>query len=208
MYEEQGYVNITNLEELEILKEEDPRLKEIVASLGTDIQVSQAVKSFWDSPFYFIYNFIQKIVDTVTGKSTETKKTKPEKEKILKDLEKILKEKAKSLNFTQELKRLVAIKTSTLKELSDYAMVEYSYLNKLINGKLPEQATISRDLIVRLCLAMKLNLLQSNELMSKAGYLLSGQNERDITLCICIESGAGVILTNELLEERKQKLLI
>lgn len=126
---------------------------------------------------------------------------------ILEAILDIAQEEADTVTFGEKVRDLSYSKFETNKRFAEMADIDYAYLNKLINGKLRPNATISRDLAIKICLALELDLLEANELLSLAGYILCGSTKRDRILSICVQQKAGVIATNEVLLKREQSLL-
>lgn len=171
------------------------------------------------SPFAGIVKFFHSILIRSLQKEsyTETghypnrleRKHMYDHKKIILDLEQILKENEETLSFIDELKVHVnlALQSISLKKLSDNVQIDYSYLNKLLNNKLPDNTVISRDLIVKFGLALQLDFIETNKLLAKSGYILCGQNVRDIILGLCLDHRVGIIDTNILLEQRGLRML-
>lgn len=94
-----------------------------------------------------------------------------------------------------------------LRDLSDKAQVDYSYLNKIVNKKIPDDLQISKDVVIKLCLSLKLGLITSKKMLFKAGYSLSNSIKRDLVLRNCISKKLSVIDTNLELDKHKLKPL-
>ena len=129
-----------------------------------------------------------------------------DKEKILSDIETVLASKKNEYAFSNVLKNIMLEKNFTMAKLAQEANVDYSYLNKLMNNKLPENS-IRKDYIIKLAFAMHLNVIETGLLLEPAGYILFGAGERETFLMVCLEHGVPLDEVNELLEDKGFKKL-
>lgn len=159
------------------------------------------------TPFVSLMKLIKKIIGVVSKKSNYKRNKDEQKKKVLSEIEKLLLNNSDISSFTSELNVISGKKGISLTSLADKACVDYSYLNKFINNKLPIGAVVSRDFTLKLCLALELNLHETNELITKAGYIICGQNERDIVISVCIENLVGLMTTNEILYDKGLRTL-
>ncbi|HZG85611.1 hypothetical protein [Paenibacillus sp.] len=213
-----------DVRELQVYKEHRHRFESVLPYLELDIRSSLAIKNALSKIAFQPFTFAIQLVKTLSQALLAGKRggTPPglngagaavgavaaiDKHAMVYKIQEMLREEATHASFAQELNRIAFAKVSTVKELSERSNIEYSYLNKLLNNKLRPNATISRDLTIKLCLALELDLLEANELMSRAGYILCGNTERDRLLSLCVQEKTGVMTANEILEARQLPLL-
>lgn len=104
-----------------------------------------------------------------------------------------------------EIRKQIAFRSDlSQREICARAAIDEAYLSKLLNGKYDK---FTKDKLIRLCLALDLNLKDTNNILSKAGYILIGNNKRDVIISICVDSKQGLVMTNELLYQYNQPLL-
>jgi hypothetical protein len=96
-------------------------------------------------------------------------KTIKSNDEIFNSILQMVEDNADSETFAQRVKTMSFQKYKTTKEFSESENIDYSHLNKLINGKLRENAVISRDLAIKICLALELDLLDCNKLFPWQG---------------------------------------
>jgi hypothetical protein len=222
--EERNIVLVPDLAQIQVFKDNPKSLQEYIPYIQSSIDFTtdfaSALKKFLYSPFLFIselvrkINFIKKTPENVTQVenypnpliSTSVKSIKMNDE-IFSSILTMVEDHIDTETFAQRVKNLSFQKYKTTKEFSDSANIDYSHLNKLINGKLRENAVISRDLAIKICLALELDLLDSNELLSLAGYILCGNTRRDRVLSLCVMHKVGVITTNIILDKRGLPIL-
>jgi hypothetical protein len=222
--EERNIVLVPDLTQIQVFKENPKSIQEYIPyiqnSIDYTMDLASALKKFLFSPFLFISdlirknNFIKKTSkDTIETDNysnalttTSIKKIKSNDE-IFSSILTMVEDNADTETFAERVKTLSFQKYNTTKEFSEKANIDYSHLNKLINGKLRENAVISRDLAVKICLALELDLLESNELLSLAGYILCGNTSRDRVLSLCVMHKVGVITTNIILDKRRLPIL-
>jgi transcriptional regulator with XRE-family HTH domain len=94
----------------------------------------------------------------------------------------------------------------TQKELSERANVSYTTLNKVLNKK-KNIDNISLNYILKLCLAMNLDIDETQKLLLFSGYVLTGKDDREIYLRLAIKNKLGVVKTNLYLDENNLQLL-
>jgi len=92
------------------------------------------------------------------------------------------------------------------KELSERANVNYTTLNKVLNKK-KNIDNISMNYILKLCLAMNLDIDETQKLLLFSGYVLTGKDDREIYLRTAIKNKLGVVKTNLYLDENNLQLL-
>jgi len=92
------------------------------------------------------------------------------------------------------------------KELSERANVNYTTLNKVLNKK-KNIDNISMNYILKLCLAMNLDIDETQKLLLFSGYVLTGKDDREIYLRIAIKNKLGVVKTNLYLDDNNLQLL-
>ncbi|MEH7123715.1 hypothetical protein V7127_10705 [Bacillus sp. JJ1773] len=222
--EERNIVLVPDLTQIQVFKENPKSLQEYIPYIQSSIDyttdLASALKKFLYSPFLFItelvrkINFIKKTPGNViemdnypTPFSLTSVKTIKSNDEIFNSILTMVEDNADSETFAQRVKTLSFQKYKTTKEFSESANVDYSHLNKLINGKLRENAVISRDLAIKICLALELDLLDCNELLSLAGYILCGNTRRDRVLSLCVMHKVGVTTANIILEKRGLPIL-
>lgn len=58
----------------------------------------------------------------------------------------------------------------------------------------------SKDVIIRICFALKLNIAEALELLAAAGFVLSKSNSKDLVLRYCLENNIyDIYIINDLL---------
>jgi DNA-binding Xre family transcriptional regulator len=222
--EERNIVLVPDLNQIQVFKENPKSLQEYIPYIQSNIDFTSdlagTLKKFLYSPFLFItelirkINFIKKTSENVIEVDSNSNILAPTSVKAVKSNDEIfssiltmVEDHADTETFAQRVKKLSFQKYKTTKEFSESANIDYSHLNKLINGKLRENAVISRDLAIKICLALELDLLDSNELLSLAGYILCGNTSRDRMLSLCIMHKTGVTQANIILEKRGLPIL-
>lgn len=204
---EQGIWTVPDLQDtLDSLK--DPAADKLKSVLKDDIRVSEELKKMGKfvsqlfSPITYIWKMFKSELAAPTVKTAE-------KEQALSELLKKLSEQASLQSFVAELNKYLNpyLAEHSLRQLSEEAMIDYSYLNKLYNNKLPQHREVGRDLILKLALVLKLSSKDANELLKKAGYFLAGENTRDLIIGHCLDHKAGLDDTNTYLYEKGQKPL-
>jgi hypothetical protein len=99
--------------------------------------------------------------------------------------------------FTALLRVYMADKDITAPELYNAALVEKSYFYQILRG----DHVPSRDAAIRIILALYLDIEEATKLMNTLGYSFFGKNRRDIIITACIEHGAGLYITELLLNK-------
>lgn len=92
------------------------------------------------------------------------------------------------------------------KELSERANVSYTTLNKILNNR-KNLDNISMNYIIKLCLAMKLSIDETQKLLLLSGYVLTGKDDRERYIRLAIKDNLGVVKTNLYLDENNLPLL-
>lgn len=207
---EQGIWTVPDLEEnLNSLK--NPAADKLISVLKDDITVSEKVKGIKNFVLFLLapITYIMKLLSWDDSKTAAPKEKTTEKEQALSELLKNLSEQASLQSFTLELNKYLNpyLVGHSLKQLSEKAMIDYSYLNKLHNNKLPKDREIGRDLIFKLALVLRLSWNDTNGLLIKAGYFLAGECTRDLIIGYCLEYKVGLDTTNNYLFDHGQKLL-
>jgi hypothetical protein len=222
--EERNIVLVPDLTQIQVFKENPKTLQEYIPYIQSSIDYTRdltgALRKFLYSPFLFITELVRKIkfikttseniieMENKSNLLTSTSiKTIKSNDEIFSSILTMVEDNADTETFAQRVKNLSFQKYKTTKDFSQSANIDYSHLNKLINGKLRENAVISRDLAVKICLALELDLLESNELLSLAGYILCGNTTRDRVLSLCVMHKVGVMTTNILLDKRGLPIL-
>jgi len=209
LYEDEDIIYTGNLDKISTLQE----ASYLTNVLQFDMEATRSFEKIvdrmnWYNPLSYIMRLIQKIINVVSKKGKHIRHRKTEKEKILTDIETLLRSKSDINDFSTELNKLLGEKeVDNLSAFADKACVDYSYLNKIINRKLPDKTVVSRDFTIKLCLALELDLNESNDLISRAGYVICGQNKRDIVVSVCLQYRTGVMETNLILDELELKPL-
>ncbi|OLS36218.1 hypothetical protein [Bacillus sp. MRMR6] len=223
--EERNIVLMPDLTQIQVFKENPTSIQEFIPyiqnSIDYTMDLASALKKFLYSPFLFFTDLIRKnnlvkktsknTIETDNNYSSSLTRTSVKKiksnDEIFSSILTMVEDNADTETFAERVKALSFHKYNTTKEFSAKANIDYSHLNKLINGKLRENAVISRDLAIKICLALELDLLESNELLSLAGYILCGNTSRDRVLSLCVMHKVGVITTNMILDKRGLPIL-
>ena len=110
------------------------------------------------------------------------KPTIPSPEEKLEKLTKAIQEYAKAAKnaviFHDLLLEYFSKSNMTQKSLATRADVNYYTLNSILNNH--PHNNLSRDYILKLCLAMKLSIDETDKLLCSAGYILIGIDDREI----------------------------
>lgn len=223
--EERSIILVPDLTQIQVFKDNPKTLQEYIPYIQSSIDYTRdltgAFKKFLYSPFLFISEIIRKIQFRKTtssenvidiGKVSNTSpsnfvKSIKSDDEVFTSILTMVEEHANTETFSQRVKVLSFQKFKTTKDFSELASIDYSHLNKLLNGKLRDNAVISRDLTIKICLALELDLLEANELLSLAGYILCGNTSRDRVLSLCVMQKTGVTTANIILEKRGLPLL-
>lgn len=91
------------------------------------------------------------------------------------------------------------------KELASMSHLNYNTLNSVLKNNPCKK--ISREYILKLSIAMKLSMLETDKLLCSAGYILIGLDERDLQLRAAITNGMDLEDINIILHEKGLKLL-
>ncbi len=182
-----------------------------VKLLSEDMQLTTTWTTLYKSAFTKPIFFLIKLMEYIVRKSKKVDdriEHRRDKEKILEEIDEALKVDANILDVVQKLNQIIFEKDLKLVEVADRSDIDYSYLNKFLNKKFDNNnKTITKSFLLRLCLALELDLNDTNDLICRAGYFLCGQDKRDIVISICIDNKAGLILTNQILDEKGFKIL-
>jgi hypothetical protein len=85
------------------------------------------------------------------------------------------------------------------------ASINKAYWSNLINDKVTKH---DKDKLIRIAISLKLNLLETMQLLHKAGFTLCEENGKDNVIIFCIEEGVYDLHdVEELLEEKSQRTL-
>jgi len=125
---------------------------------------------------------------------------------IARELEEIVENRKDIEDFEYLLRRHYVKSNMSQVNLANRANVEYTTLNKILNNK-REVENISKDYIIKLCLGLRLNIRQSQELLMSAGYVLVGISERELFIRAAIQEGLNITDTNLVLDLNGMKLL-
>lgn len=121
-----------------------------------------------------------------------------------KKLEDILLEFAEEEKFSLYLNKLIIEKNFSIPEVIQSSNINKSYFYKILRGdKIP-----SRDKIIQISFALKLNIEETTNLLTKCNYILYGKNKRDIIILYCMEHNMSLIETNHILLSFEQEGLI
>ena len=125
---------------------------------------------------------------------------------IARELEDIVQSRRDMEGFEYLLRKHYVKSNMTQTQLANRANVEYTTLNKILNNR-RDVDNISKDYIVKLCIGLKLNLSESQELLMTAGYVLLGISERELFIRAAIQEGLSVTDANLVLDMNGMKLL-
>jgi|GEM_PF-5953006 len=122
------------------------------------------------------------------------------------ELEKIVENKKDMEGFEYLLRRHYVKSNMSQVELANKSSVEHTTLNKILNNR-RDVETISKDYIIKLCLGLRLNMRECQELLMSAGYVLLGISERELFIRAAIEEKLNITETNLVLDYNGMKLL-
>jgi len=122
------------------------------------------------------------------------------------ELEKIVENKKDMEGFEYLLRRHYVKSNMSQVELANKSSVELTTLNKILNNR-RDVETISKDYIIKLCLGLRLNMSECQELLMSAGYVLLGISERELLIRAAIEEKLNITETNLVLDYNGMKLL-
>jgi len=122
------------------------------------------------------------------------------------ELEKIVENKKDMEGFEYLLRRHYVKSNMSQVELANKSSVEHTTLNKILNNR-RDVETISKDYIIKLCLGLRLNMSECQELLMSAGYVLLGISERELFIRAAIEEKLNITETNLVLDYNGMKLL-
>jgi len=122
------------------------------------------------------------------------------------ELEKIVENKKDMEGFEYLLRRHYVKSNMSQVELANKSSVELTTLNKILNNR-RDVETISKDYIIKLCLGLRLNMSECQELLMSAGYVLLGISERELFIRAAIEEKLNITETNLVLDYNGMKLL-
>jgi len=125
---------------------------------------------------------------------------------IARELEDIVQSRRDMEGFEYLLRKHYVKSNMTQTQLANRANVEYTTLNKILNNR-RDVDNISKDYIVKLCIGLKLNLSESQELLMTAGYVLLGISERELFIRAAIQEGLNITDANLVLDMNGMKLL-
>src|SRR6056297_658510 len=125
---------------------------------------------------------------------------------IARELEDIVQSRRDMEGFEYLLRKHYVKSNMTQTQMANRANVEYTTLNKILNNR-RDVDNISKDYIVKLCIGLKLNLSESQELLMTAGYVLLGISERELFIRAAIQEGLSVTDANLVLDMNGMKLL-
>lgn len=209
LYDEHDIIYIGDVQNTINYLPEISRITLPVEILDIDTNITKKWENaygLWLGSTFLLVRLMEYIVRKIR-KKTKTTTSRRDKEKILNEIEQALKMKINILDVVQELKRIIAEKDISIIEIAKRADLDYSTLNKFLNKKRPENAAITKEYLLRICIALELNLSETNNVISHAGYFLSGKDRRDIVISVCIENKAGLVLINQILYEKGFKIL-
>ena len=119
-----------------------------------------------------------------------------EKDFILKDIH--------DISFIDYINELLIEKNLEKSDIIKDALIPRTYAYQIFQGS--KQA--GRDKILQLAIAMKLNLEETNRLLTIAHHnILYAKHQRDATIIFCISNHYNLFATNELLDEYSHELL-
>lgn len=73
--------------------------------------------------------------------------------------------------------------------LSDILVYKKANIDRKFFSKIKSGERIpSKDVIIRLCFALKLNIEAATSLLASAGFILSSSNKRDLVIKYCLEN--------------------
>lgn len=95
------------------------------------------------------------------------------------------------------------------KNLIKSEVIEHSQLNKVYAYQILQGKRFpSRDKIIPLCIAMRLSLEETQDVLKKSNMpMLYVRNRRDCIIIFAITKGLSVLTCNELLYESNEKIL-
>ncbi len=95
------------------------------------------------------------------------------------------------------------------KNLIKSEVIEHSQLNKVYAYQILQGKRFpSRDKIIPLCIAMRLSLEETQDVLKKSNMpMLYVRNRRDCIIIFAITKGLSVLACNELLYESNEKIL-
>jgi len=125
---------------------------------------------------------------------------------IARELEDIVQSRRDMEGFEYLLRKHYVKSNMTQTQMANRANVEYTTLNKILNNR-RDVDNISKDYIVKLCIGLKLNLSESQELLMTAGYVLLGISERELFIRAAIQEGLNITDANLVLDMNGMKLL-
>lgn len=145
---------LSDVSNLPTLKE-DKRLTEIISR---DIATSMEIRSFLyivksiPGVSYVVKMFycLKKIKENSRLKES---KYMVEKGKVIAEIESVLRGNLNENDFIQGLNKTISESGYTQSQLANKAPIDYTYLNKILNRKLPPGSTVSRDIIIKIALA-------------------------------------------------------
>lgn len=114
-------------------------------------------------------------------------------------------EKEKGETFSNMLLRLIAESGEKNSEIYNRANIDRRHFSKIANN---ENYRTTRETALAFAIALRLNLEQTKELLSTAGYTLTNTNLGDVIVTFFINRQVyDIFLINEYLHEYKQTLL-
>jgi hypothetical protein len=129
---------------------------------------------------------------------------KPNMRLIQQELDVILKQKIDTVGFGKYIESLIAKKDFKIVDVIKGSGMEQSYLYKIIKGT----KTPSRDQAIKLAIALNLNIIETNDLLARLGYILYGENKRDSIISFCIARGASLYDIDSILDKYHEKTLL
>ena len=108
-------------------------------------------------------------------------------------------------SFSECLARLIKEKDLSDPQVYKKANIDRKHFNHMINKK---EYRPKKETVVALAIGMKLNKKETDMLLERAGFVLSGSSKFDLIISYCIRNGIyDIFEINEILFEEDQKLL-
>lgn len=149
----------------------------------------------------------KKAIDEIKKRILEKKNNKERNSiKIGSSLKKIEEYKTlkKGESFLDGIYKFLRDNNLKASDLYTKAYVDRRVYSKMLN----KDYKISKNTAICFCLAMELNLQETQEMLRRMGYALSSYDDFDIVISYCIENNIyDIIDVNEYLEELKLPLL-
>jgi len=101
----------------------------------------------------------------------------------------------KSISFSELLFQFIDNSGLTDSEVYNKVNIDRRLFSKI---RCSEDYIPKKNNIIKLCLALKLNMVDTNKLLCSAGYSLSTTNDSDLVLLYCIENNIYDIVNDYL----------